>query len=472
MRRRPTKVAWHVLLTALMLAGLTAALVWPGIAAYDATTQFAQAITGHYDDWHPPIMARLWSLFLKAGAWGTAPMLVLQLALLWSGLAMLAVALRQARAPVAGWCVLAIGVLPPMLDWMVVVDKDCQMIGALACATGLVALFRLPRRRMPPWAGAIVAVLLAYALLLRANSVFAVMPLVLVWAGWLGLRRWWVRVGALLAATLLAIGVSGPINHGLLGADRSGVQYTLPIFDLAGISHRAKLASMPGLSTADWSRAERLHCATPFYWDPFADPARCGAMGNALVSDAKGPPPLFRNWISAIVAYPMAYAEHRAAHLNSTLRIVTPLDERSAVAPFATPKNLYAIGGFATPATTALSRIAGAVAETPLGAPAVWLITLLAMGWVLSATPRQPARDLALALGFSGLMMTASFAVVSIASDLRYHLWLILATALMVVLLAGCRRVPRARLMIAVGVVMAACLASVALRAGATPMAY
>jgi len=460
------------LLAASLLAVACAALVWPGIAAYDATTQFTQAITGRYDDWHPPVMARLWSLFLKAGAWGTAPMLLVQLALFWSGLAMLAVALRRARAPVAGWCVLAVGLVPPLFDWMTVVDKDCQMIGALACATGLVALFRLAKRRVPAWAGAIAAILLAYALLLRANSVFAVMPLALAWAGWFGLRRWWLRGAALLGATLLAIGASGPVNHGLLGADRSGVQYTLPIFDLAGIADRAHLAAMPGLSPDDWARAERLHCATPFYWDPFADPARCGPMGDILVSDTDAPPPLFRNWIAAIIAHPIAYAAHRAAHLNATLRIATPPDERSATAPFATPETLYAIGAKATPVSRGLSRIAAGAAETPIGVPAVWLVAALAMGWVLRATPRQPARDLGLSLVASGLLMTASFAVVSIASDLRYHLWLILSTALAAALLGGCRRVPRGRLAIAAGLVVAACAASILLRAGAAPLAY
>ncbi|HEY0316287.1 MAG TPA: hypothetical protein VGC28_08480 [Sphingomonas sp.] len=460
------------MLAALLLAAASAALAWPGIAAYDAINQFTQAVTGHYDDWHPPIMAWLWALILKSGAWGTAPMLLLQLGLFWAGLAMLAVALRRAKAPVAGWCMLAIGLLPPVLDWMVVVDKDCQMIGALACATGLVALFRLAGRPVPIRAGAIVAILLAYALLLRANSVFAVMPLGLAWAGWLGLKRWWARAGLLLGATVLAIGVSGPINHGLLGAERSGVQYTLPIFDLAGIADRAHLAAMPGLSPADWSRAERLHCATPFYWDPFADPARCGSMGNALVSDDDAPPPLFRNWIAAIIAHPLAYAGHRAAHLNATLRIATPADEHSAAAPFTTGENLYGIGAKATPVTMALSRAAALTERTPLGSPAVWLIAALAIGWVLLGTVRQPARDLALSLVISATLMTASFAVVSIASDLRYHLWLILATAMAGVLLGGCRRLPRGRLAIATGVVAMACAASILLRAGAGPIAY
>ena len=471
-RRRPSRTALPPILVALLLAAASAAIVWPGIAAYDATTQYVQAVTGHYDDWHPPIMARLWSLFLHAGAWGTAPMLLLQIALFWLGLSLLAIGLRRAGAPRAGWAALAIGMLPPLIDWLVVVDKDAQLIGALIAATGLVACFRLVRRRMPWWAVALVVVLLVYAALLRANSVFAVAPLGFAWAGWFGLRRWWARAGALLAATLAVIGVSGPINHGLFGADRSGVQYSLPIFDLAGIAHLAPLDTMPGLSHADWARAEAMHCSTPFFWDPFADPARCGPMGNALVSDDDGPPPLFRNWIAAIAAHPLAYAEHRLAHLNSTLRIAVPANERSAAAPFMTPENLYGIGAKETPASDALSKAVAAAERTPLGSPAVWLVLVAVIGWVLRGTPRQPGRALGLSLVLSALLMTASFAVVSIASDLRYHLWLIAATAMAGVMLAGCRGVPRGRLTVAFAVMIAVCVASVLLRAVAPPVGY
>ena len=58
-----------------------------------------------------------------------------------------------------------------------------------------------------------------------------------------------------------------------------------------------------------------------------------------------------------------------------------------------------------------------------------------------------PARDVALALLSSALALEASFAILSIASDLRYHLWPMLATALASVLVLpiapGERRVAR-----------------------------
>jgi hypothetical protein len=465
-------MALPLLVGALLLATCSAALFWPGIAAYDAVRQYTQAITGHYNDWHPPIMARLWSLFLAAGAWGTAPMLLLQLGLYWLGLALLAIALQRARAPRASWVALLIGLLPPVINWLVVVDKDAQLIGALVAATGTVAVFRLARRRMPVWAVVLVTVLVVYAVLLRANSAFAVIPLALAWGQWAGLKHWWAR-GLLLFVTIgLAIGVSGPINHRLLHADRSGVQYTLPLFDLAGIAHRTPLAAMPGLSPADWRSAERRHCYTPFYWDPFADPARCGSMGDALVSDANGPPPIFRNWIAAVAAHPFAYAEHRLAHLNATLRIVAPADERSAVAPWTTGETLYGIGARTSRASLALRDGTAAIDRTPIGSPAIWLLLAALLGWVLLAAPRQPARELGLSLVLSAILMTASFAVVSIASDLRYHLWLMIATAMAAVLLAGCRGISRRRLAGLFIIMIIACVVSVALRTVAPPIGY
>ncbi|RYY42048.1 MAG: hypothetical protein EOP59_10905, partial [Sphingomonadales bacterium] len=73
----------------------------------------------------------------------------------------------------------------------------------------------------------------------------------------------------------------------------------------------------------------------------------------------------------------------------------------------------------------------------------------------LTATPK---RALAHALLASAVTLEASFAVVSIASDLRYHLWPMIATALALVLLAG--EGVRRRVAVRGGVALALCAAS------------
>ncbi|TVM04529.1 hypothetical protein FCN52_14595, partial [Enterococcus faecium] len=67
----------RIVIATLILFGLSVLVFAPGYAQYDSVTRYDQVLRGRYDDWHPPIMARLWSLFGRQGA---GPMLVLQLA--------------------------------------------------------------------------------------------------------------------------------------------------------------------------------------------------------------------------------------------------------------------------------------------------------------------------------------------------------------------------------------------------------
>ena len=97
-------------IAACLLCAAMLAIWWPGVAMYDSVDQYGQALRGAYDDWHPPIMARLWSLLHFA--WdGQAPMFVLQAAFYWLGLGLIAAAqaregavARRRPSPLLGAC--------------------------------------------------------------------------------------------------------------------------------------------------------------------------------------------------------------------------------------------------------------------------------------------------------------------------------------------------------------------------------
>jgi hypothetical protein len=72
----------------------------------------------------------------------------------------------------------------------------------------------------------------------------------------------------------------------------------------------------------------------------------------------------------------------------------------------------------------------------PPGWPIVWIVAAIV---ALVATGGGAAPPLARPLLASALTLEASFAAISIASDLRYHLWPMMAVALALVLLAGAR---------------------------------
>jgi len=426
-------------------AGL--AFAWPGVALYDTIIQYGQVTSGRYDDWHPPIMARTWAGIEAVGLHGTGPLLALQLTLFWGGIALIASALAKARAPRSGMALSLAMLFPPVFDWTVAIDKDMQLVATMVAATAIVAWFRLARRPIPRWGLATVAVFLVYAALTRANAAFAVVPLAWGLCGW-GASRFVVRSAILLGTTLVVLAALPPINHRLLGASASHVERTLPLFDLVGIAHYAPLPTVPEVPTALWRAGERNHCYTPFFWDPFGNPATCGQIGDILTNDDDGHTPLFHNWLREIARHPLAYAEHRVMHLNSNLRFLVPADEPSAAVPSGSQPNPWHIGATANATTSAMEAATKAICRTPLGAPIAWLAVAFTLWWALAGTARQPARDIGLAIAVSVCLMATSFAVVSIASDLRYHLWLFVGTLLAAAMSAACTDVPRERLAI------------------------
>ena len=252
----------------LLAAGLVLAAVlvfWPGIATYDSVVQYAQPLSGRYDDWHPPVMARLWSLTLH---WisGAGPLLALQMAGYGLGLGLIAGRMRRLGRPRAALAVMLIGLWPPFLGWQAVVLKDAQMLGALLAAVGLiVAAPGRPSTWQRRVAIGAAAVLLIYALLVRANAVFAVAPLVAMLVP-LRSARSRILLGVGLVAATLAL--SPAINHRLLGATQSRVTATQPLYDLAGIAVRVGPQAAIGFTPAETRGLIARRCVRPFFWDP------------------------------------------------------------------------------------------------------------------------------------------------------------------------------------------------------------
>lgn len=413
---------------ALLLFAATLALYWPGYASFDTVVQYRQLLSGDYDDWHPPIMAQTWAL-LGGRALGTAPMFLLQMALYWLGLGLIAARLAQMGRRVAPWAVLALGLVPPLLGWQVVVLKDGQMTGAMMAAAGLACWWRLAGRAVPGVAWGLIVLLLLYAALVRANGAMAVVPFAVMLIE--RPLRPWQRGLAMLAGIIALLGVAPLVNHQLLGVRDSGVARSQALYDLAGIAVRLPVPDVAGLDPAGVAALRANDCATPLYWDKLGE----GACEEAVTRwQHWAPSVLYRTLAITALHHPLAYAAQRLAHLNSTERWLVARNWPGAVPIAGNEPNRL---GLVAPGRGALhaQRLAGAIADTPLGWPICY--SALALLAILSAARRPPSPDRALGLALlaSALVLEASFALISIASDLRYHLWPMLATGLALALI-------------------------------------
>jgi hypothetical protein len=415
---------------ALLIASV-AALFWPGVPMYDTVAQYGQALGGPVDDWHPPVMVRLWQLLRPLGG-GTAPMFVTEVALSGAGFALMVAALVRSRRWAAAVATAILAISPLLLGWQMAVLKDTQMLGALAAAAGIVAHYRLAERRIPVAAAAMVVLLIGYATLVRANALFATVPLAVLLLP--------TNKHPLIAMAIAVVGCAAVlaltplVNHRLLGAEPSGVVKSEALFDLAAIAVATPATAPSPFTPAERTQIAARHCVRAFFWDPLGDPAGCSDATDRLLEQPQGK--LYLELAQAAAAHPLAYAAHRLAHWNSTERWLVPPGLPEAGPPDEAEPNDIGLTGPQSGAATAWQDAAAVEAGTPLGWPILWTLIALLLAPAAWRRRGEPAGGLALALLASALTLEASFLVISIASDLRYHLWPMAASALALILLS------------------------------------
>ncbi len=424
---------------------------WPGLAQYDSVEQFRQVLSGRYDDWHPPVMARLWSLLHVMGG-GAGPMLVLQIALYWLGLGLLAGGLARTGRSRAAALVLAIGALPGFAVWQWAVLKDVQMVAAMLATVGIVGWWRLRGERVPLVAAALAILLLGYATLVRANALFATVPLAVML---LPRRGWPTRLMLALAGMAAVLVLTPLIDADLFDAAPSGVRTTEPLFDLAAIAVRTGDADATGIDPEGIAALRRGRCVKTYFWDTLGD-GPCGDAIECLASRPVGA--MYLQLAYAAIRHPVAYAEHRLAHFNMTQRWLIGRGLMDGWPPSRSQPNTQGLGDPGPVASWWIVKTA-VLADTPLGWPIVWVALALAALIEALCRAASPLRDLALALLISSLALEASFVAISIAADVRYHLWPMIAAGLGAILLVADAR-PARRMLVASSVTLALVIAS------------
>jgi hypothetical protein len=376
---------YAVPISAFALMSLTLALHWPGELNADSLEQRAEAISGRLTDWHPPLMAYVWSWF------GALPesLLIIQTTAYWAGFALLALAIPQNRGKWR-WLTLLLGLTPIGVHQLGVIQKDSLLAAFFVLAAGA---FALTGRR------AFASIPALFGGLFRINGLFAAAPFLI------GIRhRWWVTLGLVALVVLALLPIVQWVNRHPLGAERSGVERTLQWFDLAGIAARSGDVSVlpKGTSLAPG-------CYTPLFWDSLRE-TECGGPLERLPSNLTG------QWAQAIVKHPLAYIEHRLAYFNSTTFFLVPAMHQCVEAP-AFHECDFSARGF----------LKDAVTKNLLFWPILWLV----IGVLLLRMRLAPVEQTLL---LSGLAYGFAYLVVGVAAQFRYFLWTELAVQIALML--------------------------------------
>jgi hypothetical protein len=404
-------VAIALVAIAFFLANLISR--FPGLPNFDSDLQYAQAVSGHFTDWQPPIMAWLWS-GLRLVVDGSGLLFALHVVCYWLGFGLIAMALSQSGHKRAAWAIIAVAILPTILLLNIQITKDVGLAVTLLSSFAIFFWYRSQNLKINPIAAGVALVFLLYGGLVRANAVFAIPPLLIyIFCPFLAARP--VRfLLAFLSLAVLAIPISAIINHRILNAENSHPLRQLQVFDVAGIANNSGDISV--FSDNRITLQDIADCYSPRLRDTLDAGGKCHV---SLDPDRQDPT---RTWLLAIAKHPLAYLKHRAAHFN---------EELSATFPRHHPEDAkYNWMIYVDVKPVALKeKLIDYVRKSPALLP--WFSLVLGFTVLILSAQKRPSEPTfniaAFCLAASGLFYMCAYLVVGVASDYRYQYWDIIA---------------------------------------------
>lgn len=430
------------IVSAILLAGFAAMLAAnaPGQLSYDSVTQLADGRSGAYNSWHPPVMAWLLGLF-DAALPGTFLFLLFQGALLL--LALLALVWTSPR-PGRGTVLVALLIVltPQWLLYQGEIWKDVLFAdAAIAGFAALAVAARHWQRRMIWLVPA--ALLLGLAAATRQNGL-VLLPVAAIVLGVIarrsGARGRMYAAGFLVATLTLGAGVSLGLAARGDGGDGATAQIRLgQTYDMAGALARHPTLPLPVLAAQDKELERVLRDRGPALWSPLRnDPFAADPSVNAAISNAPAGV-IAAQWRAMVLDHPLLYAQVRLAVFWRVLRTPGPQDCRFVMVGVAGPPALLRKLGLAAgarPQDKTLGAYARLFVGTPVFSHLAW--GALALLLIVLLIRRGERADLAMAGLLAGaLLFTLTFAIISIACDYRYLVFLDLSAMAAALHLAG-----------------------------------
>ena len=408
----------YIAVTLAAGAGVMLALNLPGQMSFDSVSQLYQGHTGHFDSWHPPVMAWLLGLGDSVGQ-GPALFVVLNALLLVGAWGLLLHLSQRANGWALGVTALML-LTPQFLLTQGTVWKDVLFAGA--AIAGFAALAAFEARGDRRWLIGFV-LLLTLAALTRQNGL-PLLPIGAIALGWIARRQGRNGFGYGAAMLGLALLLTAGANFGLAlrGDGNQGANALTrraEAFDLIGALKHSPGLDLPLLDAKDPAlvalmRSDGVRLYSPRLNDTLE---QSPALMNAITSAPDGL--VFAQWKNLVLAHPGVYLAQRWPVFVWVLAAPDVAQCHPAFAGIeGEPTQLRALG--LTPRLRPRDVMLADYTKALMGTPILSHLTFLVLALVLLvALPRRG--ELAMAGMLAGVLaVTASYFVMSIACDYRY----------------------------------------------------
>jgi len=412
----------HSLYLAMFGFFISSIVFYPGFMSPDSLTQYAASKALLFNDWHPPIMSWAWSI-LNLFFQGPEGLLYFHLAFLWLGLYIWFLRYRENKY---SWLILIIGFLPWVINFSGVLWKDVGMAFSLLLLAGIGVSERTPTRVV------LALMLLFYAINLRHNAIFAVIPIVaLVVGGWFaGSSK--LKIITITFATLVGIVALGnAFNYEVLKSTKSNPSNYMMVDDLSYLSLINKKSLIPGIPFSDIQDcAVQVVGQTKLIGRDF-----CLSKKESYLTNNPFKVDLTTIWVTQVVNAPIDYANFRLSAFAYLLR--SPDTPPFYIWHPGIDENKMGIKQGRNGATILVEWLVQKTAEAiPFIFKPYWWLWLSFMLLLLTfSVHRNASTSTIQALLVSSIFYVLGYVPATPMADFRYVYWSVIATTLATILI-------------------------------------
>ncbi|WP_139016840.1 hypothetical protein [Candidatus Odyssella thessalonicensis] len=313
---------------------LQLAIFWPGIAVPDSQAQYAQALTGNYDDHHPAMMAFIWH-HLHPVMPGFGSMYLIQISFLYGGLFFI---LRTTELFInfkeRPWLLYLLFLLPwwpQILVYTSCVLKDSHFTFSFLTVASTLAYYTIHKQPLSLFYAFLLIVALIYGTAVKYQAQFC-LPVITLWLGFLVARNcnFITRLATGSLITLAVYSSIHSINIFLTPkTQQSNAWQYVKLYDLAAISLETGKDLIPDFNKTPYYSAEQLKSRfKPNLVDPYIYGDQPLFQKGATEQQRKE---LWSVWFNTIKEHPFLYLKYRLTNLSYCFTAIPGYSQLDAI---------------------------------------------------------------------------------------------------------------------------------------------